>query len=91
MFRLTEQCASGRLVLKLEGRCSSDVVGELDASWRAAVQKVGDRPIWIDLRDVWLVDDAGRAQLVRMYRAGALFVTQGCLMGELVREISESQ
>jgi anti-anti-sigma regulatory factor len=91
MFRLTEQCASGRLVLKLEGRCSSDVVSELDAGWRAAMQKVGDAPIWVDLSDVWLVDEAGQAQLARMHRAGVHFLTQGCLMRELVREISESR
>ena len=90
MFRLTEHCASGRLVLKLEGRCSSDVVGELDAGWRAARQKVDDGSIWVDLSDVSLVDKAGQAQLARMHRAGVRFVAQGCVMREVVREIAES-
>ena len=87
MFRLTEHCTSGRLVLKLEGRCSLDVVGELDASWQAALHKAGAERVWIDLSDVWLVDDAAREQLARMHRAGAHFVSSGCLMRELVREI----
>ena len=87
MFRVTEQCAAGRLVLKLEGRCSSDVVGELEAGWRAAMQKAGSAPIWVDLSDVWIVDDAGQEQLARMHRAGAQFVTRGCVMRELIREI----
>jgi anti-anti-sigma regulatory factor len=87
MFRVTEQRASGRFVLKLEGRCSSDVVGELDAGWRAATQKAGNEPIWVDLSDVWIVDGAGQEQLARMHRAGVRFVTRGCVMRELIREI----
>jgi anti-anti-sigma regulatory factor len=87
MFRLTESCRSGRLVLKLEGRCSSDVVGELDTAWRTAVQRVEGQRIVIDLSDVLLVDDAAQEQLERMHRAGARFITRGCLMRELVREI----
>ena len=88
MFRVTEQCASGRLVLKLEGRCSFEVVGELDAGWRAARAKAGAAPIRVDLSDVWLVDAAGQEQLVRMQRAGVEFVARGCVMRELIREIS---
>ena len=87
MFRVTEQCASGRLVLKLEGRFSSDVVGELEAGWHAATQKAGNAPIWVDLSDVWIVDDAGQEQLARMHRAGVHFMTRGCVMRELIREI----
>lgn len=89
MFRLTEQHAHGRVVLKLEGRCSSDVVGELEAAWRAvSTRTVG--PIWIDLSDVWLVDPAGCELLAAMHRAGAKFVARGCFMREVVREIAES-
>jgi hypothetical protein len=91
MFRVSEQCASGRMVLKLEGRCSSDVVSELDAGWRAAMQKVGERPIWVDLTDVSVVDDAAQEQLVRMHRAGVHFMTRGCLMRELIPEIFEAK
>jgi hypothetical protein len=90
MFRVTEQCVSGRMVLKLEGRCSSEVVGELDAGWRAAADKVGGRPIWVDLSDVSLVDIAAQEQLTRMHRAGVHFMTRGCFMRELIREISEA-
>jgi anti-anti-sigma regulatory factor len=91
MFRLTESCSSGQLVLKLEGRCAAEVVGELDASWRAAVQKAGGDRIWIDVSDVVLVDEAACEQLARMHRAGARFRSRGCLMQELVREITQSR
>jgi anti-anti-sigma regulatory factor len=88
MFRLTEQCTSGRLVLKLEGRCSQDVVSELEESWRLATRKAGGHRIWIDLTDVLLVDDAAREQLARMHQDGARFTCRGCLMRELVRQIT---
>ncbi|HZA35437.1 MAG TPA: hypothetical protein VE505_10940 [Vicinamibacterales bacterium] len=88
MFRLTEQCASGRMVLKLEGRCSVDVVSELEAGWQSATLKAGEHGICVDLSDVLMVDDAARRQLARMHRDGARFVSRGCLMRELIREIT---
>jgi anti-anti-sigma regulatory factor len=90
MFRITEQRAPGALVLKLEGRFSAACVKELDGCWRQAMQATTGAPIWVDLSDVDLVDIAGQEQLTRMHRAGVRFVTRGCVMRELVREISES-
>jgi hypothetical protein len=88
VFRLTEQTAPDRLVLKLEGRCSAEVLDEIVASWLSARLKAGDRPIWIDLTDVLLVDQTTREQLARMHLAGARFVCRGCLMPEVVRQIT---
>ncbi|MCA1586634.1 MAG: hypothetical protein LC791_18310 [Acidobacteria bacterium] len=87
MLRITEQRTPDRVVLKLEGRFSSDFVDELDACWHAAAERE-DASIWVDLTDVCLVDIAGQALLTRMHRAGVGFLTRGCLMRELVREIS---
>ena len=67
MFRLTEHADADRLVLKLEGRCSAEVVDALVASWLAARLRAAGRPIWIDLSDVLLVDQAARDQLARMH------------------------
>lgn len=89
VFRLTEQVASDRLVLKLEGRCSAEVLDDLVASWLAARLKAGERPIWIDLTDVLLVDDVVLRQLARMHTAGARFVARGCLMHYVVRQITD--
>jgi anti-anti-sigma regulatory factor len=88
MFRLTEHADAERLVLKLEGRCSAEVVDALVASWLAARLKAAGRPIWIDLSDVVLVDQAAREQLARMHLSGACFVSRGCLMREVVRQIT---
>lgn len=89
MFRLTEHATSDRLVLKLEGRCSSEVIEVLRATWLAARLKAGDRPIWIDLSDALVVDDAVCDQLARMHLAGACFESRGCLMREVVRQITD--
>ena len=89
MFRLTERNAADRVVLKLEGRCSSDVIDPLVAGWLAARLKAGDRPIFIDLTDALIVDDAVRDQLARMHLAGACFESRGCLMREVVRQITD--
>jgi ABC-type transporter Mla MlaB component len=88
MLRITEQRAGERLVLKLEGRISGDWVTEVDTSWRSAVAS-GERSICVDLSDVSRVDSAGQALLARMYRAGVRFMTRGCVLRELVREIRE--
>jgi anti-anti-sigma regulatory factor len=90
MFRITEQRTAGRVVLKLEGRFSAAWVDELDTCWRSAIHSAAAGAIWVDLSDVYLVDGAGQEQLARMHREGARFLTRGCLMPELVREISES-
>jgi hypothetical protein len=91
MLRITEQHANGRLVLKLEGRFSAPWIEELDACWRAALKTWDSGSIWIDLSDVYLVDVPAQEQLARMHRAGVRFLTRGCVMPELVREIVESR
>ena len=91
MFRITEQHAYGVHVLKLEGRFSAACVKDLDGCWREAMQTAAGGPIWVDLSEVDLVDVAGQEQLTRMHRAGVRFVTRGCVMRELVREIAESR
>jgi anti-anti-sigma regulatory factor len=90
MFRLTEHCTSGGLVLKLEGRCSRDVLGELEAGWQSAADRAGGHGICIDVSDLLVVDDAGRERLARMHAAGARFVSRGCLMRELIRQITQT-
>jgi anti-anti-sigma regulatory factor len=87
MFRITQQQAGSRIVLKLEGRLSSAFVSELDACWRAVAEENDEHPILVDLSHVDLVDVAAQEQLTRMHRAGVRFVTKSCLTRDLVREI----
>ena len=90
MFRITTHAGADKVVLKLEGLLWGAWVGELDECWRETARDLDGRRMLIDLTDVCSVDDTGRQLLTLMYKDGAEFVTQGCVMRELVREISES-
>lgn len=89
MFRITSLIRDDEHLLTLEGCLEGAWVRELDTCWRAAAHVPGRR-ICVDLRDVCHVDAAGYELMTAMYRAGARFVTKGCFMPELVREISEA-
>jgi ABC-type transporter Mla MlaB component len=90
MFRITTQTADDELVMKLEGCLAGPWVRELDTCWRDAMTAMDGRRVRIDLTAVCHVDAAGRELMTVMHRAGAQFVTRGCVMPEVVREISES-
>lgn len=87
MLRITEQTSGAELVLRLEGGLAGPWVQELEACWRAAAARPGQQ-LRVDLRSVGQIDAAGRDLLTAMYRAGARFVASGCVMPEIVREIS---
>jgi ABC-type transporter Mla MlaB component len=94
MFRITSQLREDEFVLKVEGCLAGPCVPELDTCWRgaesAASRDVRQRTIRVDLTDVCHVDAAGRDLLTLMHLAGVRFTCSGCVMPELVREISET-
>lgn len=90
MLRITTQTADAELVMKLEGCLAGPWVRELETCWRGALQRQDARRIRVDLTAVCHVDTPGRELMTVMHRAGARFVTKGCLMPEVVREIAES-
>ena len=90
MFRITTQTEGGEFVLKLEGCLTGPWVRELDTCWHGVVETLDGRQMRVDLTALCHVDAAGRELMTEMYRAGARFVTRGCVMPEVVREISES-
>jgi hypothetical protein len=89
MLRITTRTNADELVMTLEGRLVGPWVGELGACWGEAVRALGGRRIRIDLTAVCHVDAEGRQLMTEMYRAGAIFLAAGCVMPEVVREISE--
>jgi ABC-type transporter Mla MlaB component len=87
MFRITTRSNDDHILLKVEGCLVREGVHELEACWVAAAADAERRGIRVDLADVCHVDAAARALMTTMYRAGVGFVTRGCVMPELVREI----
>ena len=90
MFRITTQTAADEIVMRLEGSLAGPWVGELDTCWRNVVVATQGRRVRVDLTALCQVDAAGRELLAVMHRAGARFVARGCVMPEVIREISES-
>lgn len=91
MFRITSRIIGDEMLLKVEGCLMREWVHELEACWMAAAADSRGRRIRVDLTDVYHVDAAGRALMTAMYRAGISFVTKGCVMPEVVREIAEER
>ena len=90
MFRITTQTAADEIVMRLEGNLAGPWVGELDTCWRNVVVATQGRRVRVDLTALCQVDAAGRELLAVMHRAGARFVARGCVMPEVIRELSES-
>jgi ABC-type transporter Mla MlaB component len=90
MLRITSTAGEEEHLLKLEGCLAGAYVAELAGTWREATTALQGRAIRVDLTDVCHVDESGRELMTLMYRAGARFVARGCVMPELLREISEA-
>jgi len=88
MLRITIQRAEDDVVMKLEGCLAGPWVDELEACWCQATTDGGR--VRVDLRSVCHVDAAGRELMTRMHRAGAAFMASGCVMPEVVREVTET-
>jgi ABC-type transporter Mla MlaB component len=89
MLRITTHTTDDEIVIKLEGCLAGPWVRELDNCWRGAAAG-SDTHVRVDLSGVCHVDATGRALMTAMYAAGVRFLATGCLMPEVVREISES-
>jgi ABC-type transporter Mla MlaB component len=90
MFRITTHTADRELVLRLEGSLTGSLVREIEGCWRDTRALLNGRQLRVDLTALCRVDDEGRTLLAAMHAAGAHFVTRGCVMPEVVREIAES-
>jgi hypothetical protein len=90
MFRLTLRDADDVLVMKLEGCLAGPWVRETYVCWQRAVKTLNGRSMHVDMRDVCHVDDEGRKLMLLMHLEGVRFLTSGCVMPEIVREIAEA-
>lgn len=89
MLRITHHTTGDDVVLKLEGSLAGPWVRELAACWHEALSSEGHARLRVDLTDVSHVDAEGQDLMTLMYLAGARFVARGCVMPEILREISE--
>jgi ABC-type transporter Mla MlaB component len=88
MLRITLLRNADEVVVKLEGTLTAPWIAEVEIAWLEARTSAGGRNARVDVRGLCHVDRAGRALMARMFDAGATFITSGCEMPEIVREIS---
>jgi anti-anti-sigma regulatory factor len=88
MVRITTRIAEHEIAFTVEGCLSGPPVHEFEACWRKVVAETPGQPVRVDLTAVCHADAAGRELLAKMHRAGARFTTRGCVMPEVIREIS---
>lgn len=90
MFRITTHDTDDVLVMQIEGSLSGAWAVEAGLIWRELIQRRRGTPISVDLRGVCHVDEDGRQLMALMHLDGATFVTAGCEMPEIVRDISRT-
>ena len=87
MLRITSNDDGARLRLHLEGRLVAAWVVEAEKAWRTA--SVERRLLEVDLTGVISIDDDGWTLLAAMKEAGAVFITEGVGMKQLIEETLE--
>ena len=77
-----------QVTIQVCGRLAEDWVGELEGSWRGAMERHPGARCSIDLRCVTFIDHAGEQLLSLMHQTGATFLTAGLLNQEVVNQVT---
>ena len=85
MLKITTHSESTLDILELEGRLAGAWIQELKECWRQAAS--ADHEIRVVLNQVTFIDDAGRALLAAMHRAGVKLEATGCMTKAVIAEI----
>ena len=72
--------------LELAGKLEGPWVAETEKAWRASLRP--DQKIEIDLRQLTLVDNAGRDLLASFQRSGACLIVEGVWMTALIGDLT---
>jgi len=89
MLRITIHEDDKACKLELAGRLEGPWVAETENAWRASLRP--NRKIEVDLRQMTGVDNAGRALLAAIQRAGACLIVEGVWMTALLDELIAQQ
>jgi outer membrane protein TolC len=87
MLRITVKDETSRLRISLEGKLVTAWVVEAENAWRRV--HVAGRPLEVDLSGVTSIDGGGWMLLGAMKEAGAVFITEGVGMRQLIEEMLE--
>ena len=84
MLKITAHRENTLNILELEGRLVGPWIEELKKCWQATS---ADHEIHVVLKQVTYIDDAGRALLAAMHRAGVKLEATGCMTNAVIAEI----
>jgi outer membrane protein TolC len=87
MLRITINDDDAMLRVTVEGKLVTAWVVEAEKAWRGA--QVPGRPLEVDLTGVTSIDGDGWTLLAAMKEAGAVFITEGVGMTQLIEEMLE--
>jgi hypothetical protein len=87
MLRITIKDDHAMLRVTVEGRLVAAWVVEAEKAWRGA--QVPGRPLEVNLTGVTSIDGDGWTLLAAMKEAGAVFITEGVGMTQLIEEMLE--
>ena len=80
MLRITLEEKPEAARIKIEGRLCGPYVEELDRTWRCMESTLRTKHLFVDLRGMTGVDDAGKRLLAEMYRKNhAEFIARSVL------------
>ncbi len=85
MLKITTHSEGTLNILELEGRLVGPWIEELEKCWRQAAG--ADHEIRVVLKQVTYIDDAGRALLTAMHRAGVKLEANGCMTNAVIAQI----
>ena len=85
MLKITTRSESTMDILELEGRLAGPWNEELKECWRRAANT--EHEIRVVLKQVTFIDEAGKALLAEMHRAGVKFDATGCMTTAVIAEI----
>jgi ABC-type transporter Mla MlaB component len=90
MLRITVHDEPRVITFRLEGELAGPFVPELAKCWQQTLANDREPIRRVDLTEVTLIDEAGKACLADLHCQGAEFITTDCLTDAIVDEIVRS-
>lgn len=79
MLKITVQNGGKDITVRLEGKVSGPWADELENTWHGLETSLGRKQLWVDLREVRYIDQAGRKVLTEMGKSHAEFLADSPL------------
>jgi len=91
MFKITTVDTQSQRRLVVEGTLIGPWVAELRATWKNALQELGDRKMVIDLGNLTVISIEGEDAIFELMKDGARFSRGGVLTRHVVRQLTQKK